>query len=138
MWIFFFLQYHLDLIRKNKHGSQEKSCLNQQHYYQATNNWDPWTFQTGRHGNNSMHAVHFWYNDFDSVKLTQTINDVLFGVISSGLSRYLDHRSPEGKARFCFGAWISDFEQTFPYYLYWIQCLCSSERGPANNRNGHG
>ncbi|KDO59758.1 hypothetical protein CISIN_1g0129801mg, partial [Citrus sinensis] len=23
-----------------------------------------------------------------------TINDVLFGVVSSGLSRYLDHRSP--------------------------------------------
>lgn len=27
----------------------------------------------------------------------QTINDVLFGVISSGLSRYLDHRGSNGK-----------------------------------------
>lgn len=27
-----------------------------------------------------------------------TINDVLFGVVSSGLSRYLDHRTSNGKS----------------------------------------
>lgn len=30
----------------------------------------------------------------------QTINDVLFGVISSGLSKYLDIQSPEGELSF--------------------------------------
>lgn len=41
----------------------------------------------------------------------QTINDVLFGVISSGISRYLDHRKPNGKSGVtlsCFSTSISD------------------------------
>ncbi|KAE8007995.1 hypothetical protein FH972_004545 [Carpinus fangiana] len=42
-------------------------------------------------------TASFWLEDMKVVKKAvpgATINDVLFGVISSGLSRYLDHRSP--------------------------------------------
>ncbi|KAJ8766596.1 hypothetical protein K2173_001114 [Erythroxylum novogranatense] len=46
-----------------------------------------------------MTTAKFWIEDMKVVKEAvgnATINDVLFGVISSGLSRYLDHRSPNG------------------------------------------
>ncbi|KAJ8747581.1 hypothetical protein K2173_014427 [Erythroxylum novogranatense] len=46
-----------------------------------------------------MATAKFWIEDMKVVKEAvgnATINDVLFGVISSGLSRYLDHRSPNG------------------------------------------
>ncbi|XP_057991466.1 wax ester synthase/diacylglycerol acyltransferase 11-like isoform X2 [Hevea brasiliensis] len=42
-------------------------------------------------------TARFWIEDMKVVKqavANATINDVLFGVISAGLSRYLDHRSP--------------------------------------------
>ncbi|KAG5526452.1 hypothetical protein RHGRI_032652 [Rhododendron griersonianum] len=43
-------------------------------------------------------TAKFWLDDMKAVKkavTNATINDVLFGVISSGLSRYLDLRSPK-------------------------------------------
>lgn len=43
-------------------------------------------------------TARFWIEDMKAVKKAipnATINDVLFGVISSGLSRYLDTKSPE-------------------------------------------
>ncbi|KAE9447153.1 hypothetical protein C3L33_20922, partial [Rhododendron williamsianum] len=41
--------------------------------------------------------THNHYLSNSNLVQMQTINDVLFGVISSGLSRYLDLRSPKGK-----------------------------------------
>ncbi|KAM7264375.1 hypothetical protein ACFE04_002058 [Oxalis oulophora] len=44
-----------------------------------------------------MATARFWLEDMKIVKRAvagATINDVLFGIITSGLSRYLDHRTP--------------------------------------------
>jgi len=43
-------------------------------------------------------------NDDESHSLLQiqTVNDVLFGIISVGLFKYIDHQSPNGKKRIAF------------------------------------
>ncbi|XP_039158407.1 O-acyltransferase WSD1-like [Eucalyptus grandis] len=50
-------------------------------------------------------TARFWLEDMKAVKsavANATINDVLFGIISAGLVKYLDHRSPNGKKEIAF------------------------------------
>lgn len=47
-------------------------------------------------------SVAFSVSLIESSLCMQTINDVLFGVISCGLSKYLDNQSPKGELSFHF------------------------------------
>ncbi|KAL3722941.1 hypothetical protein ACJRO7_035177 [Eucalyptus globulus] len=50
-------------------------------------------------------TARFLLEDMKVVKsaiANATINDVLFGIISAGFFKYLDHQSPNGKKRIAF------------------------------------
>lgn len=73
----------------------------------------------------------------------QTVNDVLFGVVSSGLSRYLDRRGPNGKHHLCH---ISVVLVNFHGTQWWkiiitifnLVVTVSSARWASNDGGSHG
>lgn len=69
----------------------------------------------------------------------QTINDVLFGIISAGLFRYLDHRSPNGNRGVAFPAIPSIFVDSKTPNLDRLKCSFAFVSGAGrDSTNGSG
>jgi len=79
-------------------------------------------------------------NDDEYLSLLQmrTINDVLFGIISAGLFKYLDHRSPNGKKGIAFPTIHSIFVNSKATNLNWLKCSLTFVSCDLHSRSGDG
>ncbi|KAM7252426.1 hypothetical protein ACFE04_024309 [Oxalis oulophora] len=91
-WVFFSLVYIFEFIVRSLWVCDRKTVISGGDGVEL---W-PRKLATARFSLDDMKIVKGAVDGAGRQAEYSTVNDVLFGIISSGLSRYLDHRSPKG------------------------------------------